>query len=177
MNSAATRSASWRENNEALWGLQTNLPRTGNNSSPCCRPTCGRYPRSGCRRLLVPVLQRAERLQNIELRHIAVNTGDAVADVGQHSLRWLESDGRHSEISVVGVVRVGHQVIRGIVSCAIIVNRVGHKGEDHADWRRVAKADQGILDHTVKVVCQIHSEAFARRERRGQSVVLVVAPY
>jgi len=30
-------------------------------------------------RLLVLVLQRSQRLQNVELRHVAVNAGDAVA--------------------------------------------------------------------------------------------------
>ena len=35
MRNAVTRSASWRENSVALSGRQTNLHRTGNNSSPC----------------------------------------------------------------------------------------------------------------------------------------------
>ena len=126
-------------------------------------------------RLLILVLHCAERLQNVELRHAAVNTGDAVADVGQHSLRGLEPDGGHSEISVVRVVRVGHQVIGRIVPCTIVVIGIGHEGKDHPGWRRVVEADDGILDHAVEVVREIQSEAFARRQRRGQPVVLVVA--
>ena len=53
-------------------------------------------------RLLVLVLQGAERLQNVELRDAAVNTGDAVADVGRHSLLGLEPDCGHSEMRSSG---------------------------------------------------------------------------
>ena len=80
-----------------------------------------------------------------------------------------------SEIGVVRVVRVGHQVIGGIVPCAIVVSGIGHEGKAHAYGRRVVEADEGILDHAVEVVRQVHSEALARRERCGQPVVLVVA--
>ena len=104
---------------------------------------------------LILVLQRAKRLQNIKLRHDAGNTGDAVADIGQHPLRGLESDGRHSETSVVGVVRVGHQVIRSIVFSTIIVVGVGHEGKNCSGRRRVVETDQSILNHAVEVVCEI----------------------
>ena len=79
-------------------------------------------------RLLILILHCAERLQNVELGHAAVNAGDAVADVGQHSLRGLEPDGSHSEISVIRIIRVGHQVIGRIISRAIVVIGVGHEG-------------------------------------------------
>src|ERR1700733_4131507 len=46
MSNAATRLGSWRENSVARSGRQTNLPRTGNNPNPCCRPAYGQYPRS-----------------------------------------------------------------------------------------------------------------------------------
>ena len=115
-------------------------------------------------RLLVLVLQRAERLQNVELRHVAINAGNAVADVGHHSLRCREPDSGHAEIRVVRVVRVGQQVIGRIVPCTVIVVGIRHEGKDHPGWRRVVEADQGILDHAVEVVRQIHSETFARCE-------------
>src|SRR5271168_5152086 len=47
MSNEATRSASSRESIAAQWARQTNLPRTGNNSSPCCKPTYDQDPRSG----------------------------------------------------------------------------------------------------------------------------------
>ena len=137
-------------------------------------PACNIHAQVG-HRLLVLVLQRAEGLQNVELRYVALNTGDAIANVGHHPLRRLEPDSGHSEIGVVGVVRVRHQVVGRIVPSTVIVIGIGHERKDHAGWRRVVEADQGILDYAVEVVCQIHSEAFARRERRGQPVVLVVA--
>ena len=76
---------------------------------------------------------------------------------------------------MVRVIRVGHQVIRRIVACTIIVSGIGHERKDHPGWRRVVETDDGILNHAVEVVCQIQSEAFARRKRSRQPVVLVVA--
>ena len=53
-------------------------------------------------RLLVLVLRGAKRLQDVELRDAAVNTGDAEAQVRRQSLPGPEPDGGHSEIRVVG---------------------------------------------------------------------------
>src|SRR5208282_3365638 len=110
-------------------------------------------------RLRVFALQGAERLQNVELRNSAVNTGDAVTEVDRESLFGLEPDCGHPEVSVVGVVRVGHQVVGDIVPSTSVVVGIGYEGKAHAGGYRVVEADQGILDHAVEVVGQIQSEA------------------
>ena len=93
--------------------------------------------------------------------------------IGRDSLDRLESDCGHPEMRVVGVERVGQQRIDGIVRRT--GTGIGYEGKGHSDRRRVAEADQGILDHVVVVVGQIETEALARRERGGESIVPVVA--
>ena len=102
-------------------------------------------------RLAVLILQRAERLKNVELRNRAVNAGDAVAQIGRQSFCGNKPDRGHSEMSVVGVVRIGEQRIGRVIRCT----RTGtaYEWKANPNWRRVIEADQCILDHIVVVVC------------------------
>src|ERR1700685_4632311 len=124
MRSGGTQSASWRENSGARSDRQTNLHRTGINSSALSASLCPDIDAQVRLGLLVLVLQ------NVKLRHVAVNAGAAVADVERRSLRRVEPDRGHSKIQVVGVVGVGPQIVGSIVSCAIVVDGVGHEGKD-----------------------------------------------
>jgi hypothetical protein len=65
-------------------------------------------------------------------------------------------------------------MVGGIVSSAIVVDSWPRR-EGSPRRRPVVETDQCVLDHAVAVVRRVHSKTFARRERRGQSVVLVLA--
>ncbi len=114
-------------------------------------------------------------LQNVKLRHVAVNAGDAVADVERRSLCRLEPDRGHSKIRVVGVVGVGHQIVGSIVSCAMLLTALATKGRNTPASGVSLKQISAFWITLLEVVRQVHSKQFARRERRGQSVVLVLA--
>ena len=122
--------------------------------------------------LVVGVLRRALRLQDIELRNAAVDVCDAAPHIDSCDPIESKSGRGRSEASVVCIERVRQQRIRRLVRRTR--GGTGHERESHPSRRCVGEADQSILDHIVIVECQIHSELLARDERSGDPIVPVM---